>query len=401
MSQPAIIELPEYQTISLPGDDFPESLGKLLFDKYPQQVSITPPSFKTNYNWQLVNLGWVGHIPLTDDFHLALMPKVPIKNLFRMLEYAYRLKSFVLLDGTIQSDSLNDLYENLASILAKRVLDRGRKGFYRAYISEHDRLPYVRGQVDLNHALVKPWDVALACHFQEHTADIEDNQILTWTLFRVARSGVCSERVLPTVRRAYRSLQSRTQLTPFDAEVCAGRLYHRLNDDYKPLHGLARFFLEQSGPSHQLGERTMIPFLVDMARLYELFVAEWLRLHLPKRLRLRAQHKVTLDDASGLHFAIDLLIEEAATGRVLCVLDTKYKAPNSTPSTSDVQQVIAYAQNQGALEGILIYPVALSQPLNTFSRNIGIRSLTFTLDGDLEEAGQAFVATLSRSNIPM
>ena len=398
MSRPAIIELPEYRTVSRPAGALPEAAGERLSSHYSLQVAITPPTFLNSYQWQLVNQGWVGHIPLMPDVQIALTPKVAIENLFRMLEYAYRLKSFSLLEGTIQSDRLADLYESLAAVLAKRVLDRGRKGYYRAYIAENDELPYVRGQIDLTQALVKPWAVTLSCHFQEHIADIEDNQILTWTLFRIARGGVCSERVLPTVRRAYRSLQSLTVLTPVEAQTCVARHYHRLNDDYRPLHALARFFLEHSGPSHQLGERTMIPFLVNMARLYELFVAEWLRLNLPQHLKLRTQHKVTLDEASGLHFATNLLIEEAAIRRVLYVLDTKYKAPESTPSTSDVSQIIAYAQNQGAPEGILIYPVDLPQPLTMSSRGIRIRSLTFGLAGDLEKAGQAFVANLTPSS---
>ncbi len=393
MSQPTVIELPEYKCISQPTAALSEAVGIQLSTHYETQISLEPPTFKNNNLWQLTNQGWVGHIPLTDEIHLALTPKVSIDNLFRMLEYAYRLDSFHLLEGAIESDSLDDLYERLANILAKRVLDRGRKGYYRAYIPEHNQLPYVRGQIDLNNALAKPWNVTLSCHYQEHTADIEDNQILTWTLFQIARSGVCKERVLPTVRRAYRSLQNLTTLTPFEAQACVARLYHRLNDDYQPLHALARFFLEQSGPSHQLGERTMIPFLVNMWRLYELFVAEWLQLHLPSHLRLKKQHKVTLDENSGLHFAIDLLIEDADTGRVLYVLDTKYKAPNA-PSSGDVSQIIAYAQTQGAAEGILIYPIDLAQPLNTNSRGIRLRSLAFSLDGDLEIAGQVFLRNL-------
>jgi 5-methylcytosine-specific restriction enzyme subunit McrC len=393
MSRPTRIELPEYQSISLPAAALPEAVGVQLFENYATQIATTPPTFKNSRQWQLTNQGWVGHIPLNEDFHFALTPKVPLQNIFGMLEYAYRLSSFQILDGTIACETLDDLYERLAHILAKRVLERGRKGYHREYISEHDYLPCVRGRLDLPRLAAKPWAVSLPCHFQEHTANIEDNQLLTWTLFRIARSGVCSERVLPTIRRTYRTLQSLTTLTPFTAQACVARLYHRLNDDYRPLHALARFFLEQSGPGHQLGDRMMVPFLVNMARLYELFVAEWLRLHLPHHLRLRTQHKVLLDETSGLRFEIDLLIEDAATGEVLFVLDTKYKAP-TTPSTDDISQIIAYAQNQGAPEALLVYPSDLPQPLRTASRGIRIRSLTFALDGNLELAGAMLLETL-------
>ena len=58
-----------------------------------------------------------------------------------MLEWAYNLGSFDLFDGEIQSDSLDDIYQMLAKILAKRVLDRGRKGLYREYQGRGERLP--------------------------------------------------------------------------------------------------------------------------------------------------------------------------------------------------------------------------------------------------------------------
>ncbi|MCX7038200.1 MAG: hypothetical protein NT005_03560 [Spirochaetes bacterium] len=43
---------------------------------------------------------------------------------------------------------------------------------------------------------------------------------------------------------------------------------------------MCRFFLESSGPTHEPGGNLMLPFLVDMARLFELFVAEWLQQHI-------------------------------------------------------------------------------------------------------------------------
>ena len=46
----------------------------------------------------------------------------------------------------------------------------------------------------------------------------------------------------------------------------------------------------------------MIPFLIDMAMLFERFVAAWLRVHLPKNLRLRVQEDVDLTEAGDLKF---------------------------------------------------------------------------------------------------
>lgn len=389
----SILSLEEYIPAGFPRDAIPDNLGEILWRNYSSQVAVDFPSPKTDGQWQLTSQGWVGHIPLTPELDLALRPKVELGNLFRMLEYAYRLKSFRFLEGLVECQSLEEFYESLAKILAQRVLDRGRKGFHRAYLPETELLPYVRGQLDMRQIIQTPWNVKLQCHYEEHTADIEENQILAWTLSRIARSGMCTERVLPTIRQAYRALRGLVSVQPCSPQDCVGRLYNRLNDDYHPLHALCRFFLEHSGPSHEMGDRTVLPFLVNMERLYELFVAEWLKAHLPHNVLLKVQEKVDIGEGEALTFTIDLVLYAAETGKARCVLDTKYKAKEKT-EPDDVAQVVAYAEMKGCNAAVLVYPVPLPRPLDESVGNIRVQSMTFSLKGDIEEAGQSFVKCL-------
>ena len=393
MTTPQLIALTEYQTKTLAQTTFPETAARLLHQYYSQQVALKPPSFMNNHHWELTAQGWVGHLSLTSEVALILQPKVPLGNLFRMLEYAYSLESFRLLEGLIDSQSLIELYERLAHILAQRILERGRRGLYRAFLSRQERLPYLRGRLNVRQTVQAPGQVKLACGYEEQTADIEDNQILAWTLFRIARSGLPLERSLPTVQKAYRLLQGTVTLTDYPAEACLGRHYNRLSEDYQPLHALCHFFLDHSGPSHQMGRRRMIPFLVSMERLFEKFVAEWLVAHLPPHLKLQAQEKIDIDTEGKLSFRADLVIYEVATGLPLWVLDTKYKAAD-VPATEDISQVTAYAAFKRCPEAILIYPSPLRRPLDTRRDTIRVRSLTFALDDDLETAGQQFLQTL-------
>lgn len=392
-----ILELTEYEPKLFDRNAIPEIVGETLWRNYKTQVAVDFPSPKTEGKWQFTSQGWVGYIPATSELHIYLRPKVALSNLFGMLEYAYRLKSFRFLEGLRGCKSLEEFYEQLATVLARRVLDRGRKGFYREYLLEIERLPFVRGRLNLRKAIQAPWDTKLECHYEEHASDIEDNQILAWTLSRVARSGMCTERVLPTVRRAYRAIQGFVTLGPHTPEDCVGRLYNRLNEDYHPLHALCRFFLENSGPTHEMGEKTMLPFLVDMARLYELFVAEWLKAHLPEWLQLKCQESLTIGEEGTLRFQIDLVLYDAHTGKAMCVLDTKYKTPSS-PEEADVSQVVTYAEAKGCKEAILIYPTTLDTPLDERIGEIRVRSLTFSLDSNLEEAGQTFMESLIPKN---
>jgi hypothetical protein len=75
-----------------------------------------------------------------------------------------------------------------------------------------------------------------------------------------------------------------------------------------------------------------------MARLYELFVAEWLKAHqtsglLPHNLAVKSQHLVHITQDRSLAFNIDLVLFDIATGQTRYVLDTKYKTPTPPETT--------------------------------------------------------------------
>ncbi len=85
MSSPHVIELEEYVPQRFPRDELPDAVGELLWPQYQHQVAVDFPSPKTGSQWQLTAQGWVGHLPLSDAWSIALRPKVPIENIFRML----------------------------------------------------------------------------------------------------------------------------------------------------------------------------------------------------------------------------------------------------------------------------------------------------------------------------
>jgi 5-methylcytosine-specific restriction enzyme subunit McrC len=392
-SSKKIIELKEYEPTRFQRDDIPDEIAHTLWSNYRKQIDIVVPSFQTDNQWILTSKGCVGHIPVAQDFIVVLSPKVPLGNLFGMLEYAYNLKSFQFLDGLVDCDSIQEFYEKFANVLSKKVLDRNRKGFYRCYEGQREILPYVRGKIDMGRVLRKPWVADIRCHYEDLTADVDENQILTWTLFKIARSGICTERVLPTVRRAYRSLQGLTSLISHPPESCIKRFYNRLNNDYEPMHALCRFFLEHSGPTHQVGEKRILPFLVNMARLFERFVAEWLRQNLPDGYSLKYQEKVNIGRENSISFDIDMVIYDSRTGKVSHVIDTKYKAPTQ-PSTADIAQIVAYSESKNCKEAILLYPINLTNTLDEWIGDNRVRNLKFILNGDLESAGNAFLSEL-------
>lgn len=199
-----------------------------------------------------------------------------------------------------------------------------------------------------------------------------------------------SANALKKLRQTYHTLRNTATLTPFTAKDCEGRTYHRLNQDYQPLHALCRFFLDYLTPSHTQGDHSTLPFLVDMARLYERFLANWLKVHLPPHLCLQAQERVQSSDRT---FNLDLVICDRTTQKTQFVLDTKYKTPKQA-SNADIYQIAFYTQLKHCSKGILIYPQPLQNPLNLTENDCHIQSATFALNQDLETTGQQFLQDL-------
>jgi 5-methylcytosine-specific restriction enzyme subunit McrC len=309
------------------------------------KFEVEAASLFNGYTYGLRSRGWVGHIPIGDDLLVRVTPKAPVANLFRMLEVAYNLRSFRLFDGEIQIESLEDVYERIVSILARRVLDRARKGLYRGYVDEAAQLPYVRGRIDFVGAKLNTMRgiPRIPCHYQEHTADLEDNRILLWTLHQVRRQALRQEKVRIQLDRARRALTGTITLTRCSPGDSVNRLYNRLNDDYAPMHGLCRFILEQTGPGIQSGDRAFIPFELNMPRLFESFVAEWLRANAPPGMTVSCQHSAQLDANFEMKIHIDIVLSEERSQRPIAVLDTKYKA-NEQPSEDDIYQIAFHAR---------------------------------------------------------
>ena len=392
---PLNLRIREYESLNLPAGELPDWVGELLWrnlDQNGRKLLISFPSPKTDGQWQLTAQGWVGQIQVPHQLTLTITPKVSNARLFQLWEMAYDLNLAELAEGLTAVHSLPAFFSLLAQILAQRVIRRGRQGFQQAYLQETAELPYVRGKLLTRQPSTSSPSVTLACRYDAHTADIPDNQIVAYTLHQIARSGQCSPAAQTAVRRAYHLLQPLVSLRPFQPQDCQNRTYSRLNQDYATLHALCRFFLEHTGPLLDEGQHQLMPFLLNMAQLYERCVANWLQAQLPPPYRIKVQENTVLGPHDELRFQIDLTLY-GENGRPLAVLDTKYKTPDK-PSQADISQVITYAKARGCHHALLIYPQPLSQPLNVAVGDVQLHTVTFGLDEPVAQAGEQLLTQL-------
>ena len=135
----------------------------------------------------------------------------------------------------------------------------------------------------------------------------------------------------------------------------------------------------------------MTAFLIDMARLYERFVAGWIKARLGGDYQVSLQERLHFGNDPHHTFVVDMVVYAAESGQALAVLDTKYKASASGPGGADVAQVVAYATAKGSPQAIVVYPGALSRPFDQWIGPVRVRALPFVIEDDLESAGQSFL----------
>jgi 5-methylcytosine-specific restriction enzyme subunit McrC len=389
------ITLVEYKAQIFNQEEIPEAIAERIWQNYRQYIEIESPNFHNDKCWTIRAKSYIGLIPVTPDFTIRILPKTPISSVLKMLDWIDDFRTFKIFDQLTNCDSIEELGDHLANVLAKNILNRSKKGLFSTYISETHRLNLIRGRIDWQSAAHSPWDTRFHCHYDNHTTDIVDNQILRWTLYQLGATKTLFKAETKTrLRSAYRALSGSISLQNFSYQDCFNRSYNRLNEDYQALHLLCGFFLENLHPSHLKGSNKSLPFLIDTAILYEKFVYAWLKKNLPDNYSLKAQEHYHF--AEGFKCYIDLVLYDSITQKAIAVLDTKYKVP-SQPSTDDIFQIIAYAHFKQTSKAFLIYPEQPQKYLDEFSHNVHVKTLEFSLDTSLSGRGQGFLDNLLHS----
>jgi 5-methylcytosine-specific restriction enzyme subunit McrC len=164
------------------------------------------------------------------------------------------------------------------------------------------------------------------------------------------------------------------------------------------MHALCRFFLEHIGPTHQVGDRRMLPVLVDMEKLFEIFVVEWMKQHVSDRYAVRGQETIQMQLGQPVLIKLDIVVDDLLSGQTALVLDTKYKNPDQV-ALADIHQVVSYAEAKHCRQAVLVYPVPSSKPIDgPWGASIHVKSHSFRLEGNLDEAGGDFLKQLSKSS---
>ena len=386
------ITVTEYVPTAIPLDLLDAAAVAVLERDYSAYLHIEWPNRNHPDEWLVTSPGWIGIIPLGDDRQLVLEPRVPVRSVFAMLNVACDLRGMRWPPGRVIGATMVDLYDWLAEQFVRHVLTFMQQGAPITYREHRERLPFVRGRVDVARQAASGDVLHPASIFGAPTADSAENQILLAALHAIRRGPGRQPTTRHLLGQALRTLAPVVAQLPIAAAQCLGRRYTRRTAPYRPLHALAALFLG-GGPLVAGGDRPHQPFLMHMPRLFERTVTGWLAQHLPAAFAVQAQPTVPLDAAAQFTFRPDIVIAAPAAPAPRWIIDTKY-LPATQPSSEAIAQVLAYAHTLQSPEALLVYPMPPAVGLDATLQGIRVRSAVFAVGEALDLAGAALVAAL-------
>lgn len=287
-----------------------------------------------------------------------IKPKIEAANVFRMLAYIYaREHPAPFHDADVLYASEQLLFEPLVQLFNAGVARRVRRGLYQSYVEHQDNLAVFRGRLSVNQHL----QVNLArpdhafCRYSPQTHDVEDNQLIKWTIRVLLSVFPWSSGTIQALRANFHQFEAVSLIRP-DRAAFRNRHYHRLNDDYRLLHDLCRLFLDKESISERPGAIGFRGFLLDMNELFEQFVSTAFQV-VGQRTRL-----IVVSQASAYLSLYPVRIRPDITIRtgpaVMAVVDAKYKRRSDVYDNPDVYQMLAYATALSCRRTFLVFPTS-------------------------------------------
>jgi len=305
-------------------------------------------------------------------------PKIPIKNIYYMLSYAWGILEEA---DTINvgSEEFDNIYNLLSRIYINGIINLKKRGFSRYYIEKKELTSTLRGKINISSSIKNQslQQGKMICSFDEFSEDIILNQIIKTTIGFLTKA--------PDLDKSLRKqlLRQEMYFTDISHTILSDSLfsslrYNRNNKHYQLLINISELIYKGLITKEKENEYIFSDFIRDeqMANLYEKFVLNFYKLHLDRSIYKVHAPKLNWDIETEVKEEDLLLLPEMRTDIVVenkaektqMIIDTKYYSKTLVKGnrsdieklrTSHLYQIFAYLSNsryEGKKEGILLYP---------------------------------------------
>jgi len=335
--------------------------------------------------WTILPSGKVGAVQI-DDLLVRVKPKekVGLSKLLFLLGYA---ADPGLRPDEVVAEEDNDLFAALGESLARhgeRALERGP---LNGYVHVEESLRTVRGRIRVGDQMTRRPGLLLPLEvsYDDYTPDVAENQILRAAIRMMLHVPRLSDSLVVRLGHLDSKLEGVSALNhgaPLPAWTES-----RINGHYVPALRLSEIILRTMSAEADLGRRTVASFVVNMATVFEDFVATALREALEPYLGLtECQYEAFMDQPEPGYPSSDRVrmfvdVVHSVSGRPAMIFDAKYKAASAGGAypNADHYQMLAYCTSLGVPRAWLVYAGAGESRVRQI-RNTGVSVVEFPLD---------------------
>jgi 5-methylcytosine-specific restriction enzyme subunit McrC len=299
--------------------------------------------------WTLTSKGVVGAVRVA-GIDLVLHPHLPTGRVMWLVGYA--LKSpFVAPDAILTQDM--NLLEAFADMYLRSLRHAMRRGLQMGYRTAEESLMTVRGRIRMADQARRHLGMVIPAEatYDDYTTDTGANRVLKSALRRLACMPIHNTSLRRRIAAATSAFTTVSD-TRFDARRLPSFAFTRLNEHYRAPLALAEIVLRSGSVEIEAGDVDTPGLLFDMWRIFQDFLFEGMRTHMPADLKWRSQARLPLDDAANVELRPDLSLWAAE--RCIAVGDAKYKQTNHGKE-DDLYQLLAYCIAAGLPAGTLVY----------------------------------------------
>jgi 5-methylcytosine-specific restriction enzyme subunit McrC len=331
--------------------------------------------------------------------------KIPIKNLFYLLCYAWDVlePGQVAEVGTVEAPDLENLMASVISGPLERLL---RRGLERDYQEKREDATCIRGRIDFQETAKRMLRGRGAAHvvFDELSPDTLANRILKATIHTLLRFETLAASNREELAGLYRGLREVS-----DARVSTGSLYrvrlHRNNQDYRLLLSICEMIHRYALPEEDGHGMRFVDF--DEGQMWKVFQQFVTNLYRKKQNMYRVNPDAFAWSVSRSpeveRFTLPVLqtdiVLTSPASRV--VIDTKFFAEpfdrryGVTVRPAHLNQMFAYMQNLAArddrrrqVNGVILYAAVsgeFQQDWTLFGHNLRVAGVDLSNDWRLIE----------------
>lgn len=278
-----------------------------------------------------------------------------IKNIYHMLAYAFKsLNQENYKD--VAAESFDEMYDLLASILAKGIGMQIKQGLYREYINLQEELSVLRGKIDIPGTIKNrlAHERVLTCDFDELSENNIFNKIIKTTVFLLLRNAKVKSEYKDDLKKKMLYFSNVDTLEPTSIKWTSIR-FQRNNQTYRMLISICQLIIEGMLITTESGEYRLASFVDEqcMCRLYEKFILEYYIRHYPELAVSASQIPWSVDD--GIRTLLPLMQSDIHIQKenTVLIIDAKYYSHTTqryydkhTLHSNNMYQIFTYVKNR-------------------------------------------------------